>query len=132
MLKNNKMYDSQNLRGMQKVFNDGVVNFYTAEGRVLKEEKARFYYSRESVSFESYTQGSQDSKTEIFAIGIPAQSTVIEHGDVALINKEYYFVDHTQYKDDKHPAYYKVYLERTTIPYVDTKEESWGDEDEEV
>lgn len=132
MLKNNKMYDSQNLRGMLKVFNDGVVDFYTAEGRVLKEEKAHFYYSRESVSFESYTQGSQDSKTAVYAIGIPAQGEQIEHGDVALINEEYYFVDHVQFKDDKHPAYYKVYLERTTVPYIDFKKEIDGDDDEEV
>lgn len=132
MLKNNKMYDSQNLRGMQKLFNDGVVDFYTAEGRVLKEEKARFYFSRESVSFESYTQGSQDSKTSIYAIGIPAQGALIEHGDIALINDEYYFVDHAQYKDDKHPAYYKVYLEKSTVPFVKNEEDAWGDDDEEV
>ena len=105
------------------MFNDGVVTFYTAEGRVLGKEKAYYYFSRESVSYESYTYGSQSSKTAVFAIGIPAQGTAIEHGDVALINGEYYSVDHAQYKDDKRPEYYKVYLTRTTVPYVSGDEE---------
>ena len=114
---------STNLNMRQKTFNDGVVTFYAAEGRVLGKEKAHYYFSRESVSYESYTYANQSSKTAVFAIGIPAQGITIEHGDVALINGDYYNVDHAQYKDDKRPEYYKVYLEKATVPYVNGDEE---------
>lgn len=122
MLNNNKTYDNSNLRDKAKNFNDGVVDFYEANERVLKKRKARFYFSRESISYETYLDASQNSRRSVMAIGIPAQHIPIEHGDVALINGKFYMVDHAQYKDYEQPNWYKVFLNETTIPYVNEVE----------
>lgn len=107
-----------NLRDNQHVFNDGLVIFYNAVERVLKSEKARFYFSNESISYETFLQAEQNSKRDVIAIGIPAQGTKIEHGDIAMIGNTYYKVDHVQYKDYNKPEWYKVFLNSSTIPYV--------------
>lgn len=119
MLNNNKTYDNSNLRDVQKTFNDGKVVFYNASERVLEDVKAEYYYSRESISYESYTMAEQNGKTAVVAIGIPYGGTVIEHGDVAKINGDYYMVDHVQFKDSNRPNWYKVFLERSTVPYYE-------------
>jgi len=118
MLNNNKTYDNRNLRDRQKVFNDGIVNFFIAEERVLIRQKAHFYFSKESVSYEKYIEASQNSERKVIAIGVPAQSVEIEHGDIALINDTYYVVDHVQYKDYNRPTWYKVFLNESTIPFI--------------
>lgn len=107
-----------NLRDNQHVFNDGLVIFYSAVERVLKSEKARFYFSNESISYETFLQAEQNSKRDVIAIGIPAQGTKIEHGDIAKIGDTYYKVDHVQYKDYSKPEWYKVFLNSSTIPYI--------------
>lgn len=107
-----------NLRDNQHVFNDGLVIFYNAVERVLKSEKARFYFSNESISYETFLQAEQNSKRDVIAIGIPEQGTKIEHGDIAMIGNTYYKVDHVQYKDYNKPEWYKVFLNSSTIPYV--------------
>lgn len=118
MLNNNKTYDNRNLRDRQKVFNDGIVEFYEADERILKKKKARFYFSQESIKYETYLEASQNSKRAVVAIGVPAQSVPIVHGDIALLNGKYYIVDHSQYKDYEKPNWYKVFLNETTIPFV--------------
>lgn len=122
MLNTNKTYDNRNLRDKQQLFNDGLVIFYNAVERVLKSEKARFYFSNESISYETYLKAEQNSKRDVVAIGIPAQGSKIEHGDIAKINDTYYKVDHVQYKDYNKPEWYKVFLNSTTIPFVNEVE----------
>lgn len=117
MLNSNKTYDDSNLRDKLKVFNDGVVEFYEANERVLKKMKARFYYGLESVSYERYLDASQNSKRDVMAIAIPAQGEKIEHGDIAKIEDKYYQVDYAQYQDYNVPHWYKVYMNSSTIPY---------------
>lgn len=123
MLNNNKTCDNSNLRDRAKNFNDGVVDFYEANERVLKKRKARFYFSRESISYETYLDASQNSRRSVMAIGVPAQHIPIEHGDIARIDGKYYMVDHAQYKDYEQPNWYKVFLNETTIPYVNEVED---------
>lgn len=118
MLNSNKTYDDSNLRDKLKVFNDGVVDFYEANERVLKKLKAHFYYAIESISYETFLEASQNSKRDVIAIGVPAQGEKIEHGDIAKIDDKYYIVDHVQYKDYNVPNYYKVFLYGTTNQYV--------------
>lgn len=118
MLNNNKTYDNSNLRDHLKVFNDGIVHFYESEERVLIREKAHFYYSRESISYETYLKASQNTNRAVIAIGIPAEGNTILPGDIAEIEGEYYKVDHIQFKDYGKPNYYKVYLNGATVPYM--------------
>lgn len=122
MLNNNKTYDNSNLRDHLKVFNDGIVNFYESEERILVREKAHFYYSKESISYETYLKASQNTNRSVIAIGIPAERTIILPGDIAEIEGKYYKVDHIQFKDFGKPNYYKVYLNEATVPYIKESE----------
>lgn len=122
MLSSNKTYDNSNLRDHLKVFNDGIVNFYESEERILVREKAHFYYSRESISYETYLKASQNTNRSVIAIGIPAEGTTILPGDIAEIEGKYYKVDHIQFKDFGKPNYYKVYLNEATVPYIKENE----------
>ena len=122
MLNDNKTYDNSNLRDVAKSFNDGVVILYNADERILGEQKAQYNYSRESVSYETYQLADQNSRTAVIAIGIPYGGPTIEHGDIAKINDEYYMVNHVQYKDYNHPNWYKVFMTRSTIPFVSEDE----------
>lgn len=117
MLNRNKTYDNSNLRDVQKVFNDGVAVFYEACERVAESKKGKKFFSRESISFETYTRADQNSKTIVKAIGVPEGGFDIEHGDVVIVNGEQYIVSHAQLKTYEHPNWYKVYLERPTIEY---------------
>lgn len=122
MLNNNKTYDNSNLRDHLKVFNDGIVNFYESEERILVREKAHFYYSKESISYETYLKASQNTNRSVIAIGIPSEGTTILPGDIAEIEGKYYKVDHIQFKDFGKPNYYKVYLNEATVPYIKENE----------
>ena len=122
MLNNNKTYDNSNLRDHLKVFNDGIVNFYESEERILVREKAHFNYSKESISYETYLKASQNTNRSVIAIGIPSEGTTILPGDIAEIEGKYYKVDHIQFKDFGKPNYYKVYLNEATVPYIKENE----------
>lgn len=124
MLHNNKTYDNSNIRDHLQVFNDGVVTFYEADERALVKVKGTFYYSNESISYETYLKASQNSRRQVMAIAIPSGGAVIMSGDIAVIEDKYYMVDHSQFKDYGRPNYYKVYLNETTIPYVNEVEEN--------
>lgn len=118
MLSNNKIYDNTNLRDHLKVFNDGVVTVYKANERILTEIKGRFYFSKESISYQKYTQAEQNSKTIVMSIGIQQGGDPVEHGDVAEINGEFYFVDHVQHKDYERPVWWQLYLTKPTNAYA--------------
>ena len=118
MLNSNKTYDNSNLRDKTKTFNDGMVSIYEASERILVTKKGDFYFSIESVSYQKYTQAEQNSKTIIMSIGIPQGGTPVEHGDVAEINGEFYFVDHVQYKDYERPMWWQLYLTKPTNSYA--------------
>lgn len=118
MLTNNKTYDNSNLRDHTKTFNDGVVVIYKADERILTEIKGRYYFSKESISYQKYTQAEQNSKTVIMSIGIPQGSEPVEHGDVAEINGELYFVDHVQHKDYERPLWWQLYLTKPSNAYA--------------
>lgn len=120
MLTNNKTYDNSNLRDHAKVFNSGHVEFHKAEERLLLETFATYDYCVESISYKTYLEASQHSRKAVIAIGIPAGGTPIEHGDIAILNGDTetpYYVDHVEYQDYARPVWFKVYLERSTIPY---------------
>lgn len=117
MLNTNYTYDNRNLRDKQKMFNAGVAYFYNAEERVKCDLKGKFYFSKESVSLNSYLNAKQNNTTVELAIGIPESPIIIEHGDIAIIDDEEYMVTYSQYQDYEYPHWYKVYLERNTIPY---------------
>ena len=117
MLNTNYTYDNRNLRDKQKSFNDGVAYFYNANERVKGELKAKYYFSKESISLDSYLKASQNNITVTMAIGIPEGMPLIEHGDIAVFNNEEYLVTYSQYQTYERPHWYKVYLERSTIPY---------------
>lgn len=117
MLNSNKTYDNSNLRDVQKVFNDGLAVFYHSEERMKGDEKARYNFSIESISYNTFNSAKQNNVTCVMAIGVPVGGPVIEHGDICEIGDTQYIVDHAQYKDKNVPHWYKVYLERSTIPY---------------
>ena len=117
MLNTNYTYDNRNIRDKQKMFNAGVVYFYNAEERVKGSLKEKYYFSKESISLDSYLKASQNNITATLAIGIPEGGAIIEHGDIAIINGEEYMVTYAQFQDYERPNWYKVYLERNTIPY---------------
>lgn len=118
MLNTNKTYDNRNIRDKQKLFNDGVVDIYYASERILKKKKGHYYYSQESVSYQTYLEAEQNSKYEVLAIGISENNVVPEHGDICVINGTFYMLDHATYNDYNRPKWYKLYLNSTTIPYV--------------
>lgn len=117
MLNSNFTYDNRNLRDREKSFNAGVAYFYSANERVKGDLKEKYYFSDESISFDSFLKAQQNNTTVSRAIGIPAGGALIEHGDIVVINDEEYIVSHSQYQDYARPVWYKVYLERSTIPY---------------
>lgn len=121
MLHSNKTYDNSNLRDVQKVFNAGIVKVYKARGRELQECLGTLRYSLESVSFETQTIANQDGNKTVEAIGVPALpgAPVIEKGYVLSIEGQHYVVKHAQYKDTHKPCWYKVYMERGTVPYAE-------------
>ena len=117
MLNSNYTYDNRNLRDREKSFNAGIVYFYNADERVKGKVKEKYYFADESISLDSFLKAQQNNATVTRAIGIPVGGTVIEHGDIAVIGDDEYIVTHAQYQDYARPVWYKVYLERTTIPY---------------
>ena len=116
MLNNNKTYDNRNLRDRQKVFNDGFCEVYEAKERELGEHKGRYYFSKESVSYNSFDKARQDGEKVVMAIGIPCD-TACNHGDAVQINDEWYTVDYAQLKTYNVPVWLKVFLTKPTLPY---------------
>ena len=119
MLNRNKTYDNSNLRDVQKMFHDGVCGVYQAHERVLGKLIGKYYFSRESVSYERYYDAVQNSETAVIAIGIPVSNIQFDTGMIVVINGEQYRIDHAQFKNYEKPNWYKVYLRRSEFIYAE-------------
>ena len=118
MLSSNKTYDNSNLRDVQKCFNDGKVKIYSAHERVLGDEKADLYFSRETLRFDRYLQAEQNNTTIERVIGVPIPTGIeIKPMDIAVIDGVQYVIWYIDFRDWYRPPFYKLALQRSTILY---------------
>ncbi len=118
MLSNNKTFANNNLRDVQKTFNDGICKVYEAEERTLTKYKGFFHFSNETVGlntfFDNNVRGVQIEK----AIGIPI-NPILSKLDILKIDDDFYKIIEIQTKDKKKPHFFKVLLEKDVFDYED-------------
>lgn len=117
MLNNNKTYTNNNLRDVQKCFNDGVCSLYSTNERVLGTLKGKFYFANESVGIGHFYQAYQNNISIDRAISIPMNSITIDTQDVVKINDVWYKIARIQYKDNKKPRHWVLSLQRSVFSY---------------
>lgn len=117
MLTNNKTYANENLRDVQKVFNDGICEVYEAYERVLGNKKGKFYFAKESVGINHFYQAYNNNIAIDRAIAIPYNDITIDSQDIVKIDNIWYKIARIQYKDNKKPKYWVLSLEKSEFSY---------------
>lgn len=119
MLSNNKTFANNNLRDVQKTFNDGFCVVYEAEERTLIKNKGFFHFSNETVGLNTYFENNVRGTEIEKAIGIPV-NPVLDRLDILKIDDCFYKIVEIQHKDKKKPHFFKVFLKRDVFDYEDT------------
>lgn len=117
MLSNNKTYTNNNLRDVQKCFNDGVCELFSANERVLGNSKGKFYFAKESVGIGHFYQAYNNNISIDRAISIPMNDITIDSQDVVLLDNIYYKIARIQYKDNKKPKHWVLSLQKSNFSY---------------
>lgn len=117
MLTNKKTNNQGNLRDLQKVFLDGVVEVYNASERQLGNLLGSFYYCEESVGVSAYWQAHANNVKVDKAISIPLSPIVITNQDVCKIGGVFYAIVRTQVHDNKKPEYITLNLQKAVFNY---------------
>lgn len=119
MLSSRKTYRKDNLRDVEKVFNDGICKIYVANERVLGNSKGKFYFANESVGIGHFYQAYNNNISIDRAIAIPLNDISIDTQDVVLLEGIWYKIARIQYKDDKKPRHWILSLQRSPFNYVE-------------
>ena len=77
MLSNNKTYENNNLRDVQKTFNDGVCDVYEAEERFITKYKGRFQFCNESIGITHFYEAYANKIGIDLIISIPYNLSLI-------------------------------------------------------
>lgn len=117
MLSNNKTYENNNLRDVQKVFNDGVCEIYEANERVLGTFKGKFFFAKESVGIAHFYQAYNNNITIDKAIAIPYNDITIDSQDIVKVDNVWYKIARIQYKDNKKPKFWVLSLQKSQFSY---------------
>lgn len=117
MLSNNKTYANNNLRDVQKTFNDGVCTIYGAYERELGKCKGKFCFAYESVGVLHFFQAQQNNIQIDKSISIQLNDISVDPQDVVNINGTWYRVIRIQYHDNKKPNYWTLSLSRSEFEY---------------
>ena len=121
MLSNNKTYTNNNLRDVQKVFNDGVCEIYEANERELGDLKGKFFFTYESVGIAHFYQAYNNNITVDKAISIPTNREALNSQDIVKIESVWYKIVRLQYKDNKKPNYITITLSRSPFSYAEVE-----------
>lgn len=119
MLNNNKTYTKENLRDVQKVFNDGVCEVFAAQERCLLNSKGKFNYSNESIGINHFWQAYSNNVGLDMSIGVPANHITIDSQDVVKIGDDFFRIVRIQYKDNRKPKYWVLSLSKEQFSYVE-------------
>lgn len=117
MLTHNKTYTKSNLRDVEKTFNDGVCEVYSANERVLGTLKGKFYFAKESVGIAHFYQAYNNNVLIDCAISIPYNNITINSQDVVLLGGVWYKIARIQYKDNKKPKHWILSLQKENFGY---------------
>lgn len=124
MLSNNKTYTNNNLRDVEKVFNDGFCEVYEANERVLGNCKGKFYFAKESVGIAHFFQAYNNNVSVDTAISIPYNNITINSQDVVKLDDEWFDIVRIQYKDNKKPKHWTLSLRRSQFSYTEASNDN--------
>lgn len=118
MLSNKKTYKNDNLRNVQKTFNDGVCEVFEANERVLGQKLGTFRFAYESVGIAHFYQAYNNNVSIDSSISIPCNDITLNSQDIVLIEGVYFKIARIQYHDNKKPHYWTLSLQRSPFNYV--------------
>lgn len=121
MISNHKSYKKNNLRDVEKTFNDGICFLYQANERTLGRRIGKFYFAYESVGINHFYQSYNNNVAIDKAISIPINNETVNPQDVVKIGCEWYTISRIQYKDDKRPHHYILSLSRSPFKFVEVE-----------
>lgn len=114
-----KTYNKNNFRDVEKTFNNGICEIYSANERMLGTFKGKFNFAIESVGIGHFYQAYNNNISVDTAISVPYQTISIDSQDVVKVWGEWYKIVRVQYKDDKKPRYLTLSLQRSAFAYVE-------------
>lgn len=117
MLTNNKTYKKNNLRDVQKSFNDGICTLFSAYERKIEKYKGSFYFSNESVGVDHFWKAYNNNIEISRSISIPSNSITVDPQDIVNIEDSFYKIVRIQFHDNKKPNYWTLALEKVPFEY---------------
>lgn len=119
MLTNKNSYKKDNLRVIQKTFNDGVCEIYTTNEREVLLLKGKFFYAQESVGISHYFQAYNNNISVDTSISIPCNNITVDSQDLVKIDSTWYKVVRIQYHDNLRPFYWTLSLQKSQFSYTE-------------
>lgn len=118
MLTNKTTYRNDNIRNVQKVFNDGICEVYEANERVLLQSQGKFRFAYESVGINHYFQAYNNNISVDTSISIPCNEITLDTQDVVLIDNIWFRIVRIQYHDNMKPNYWTLSLSKANFNYT--------------